>query len=215
MKYISIASFFYLFLMSCINKPINTNMNTVTTEDISFTDTLEIATFGNGCFWCTEAVFQELKGVYKAESGYSGGKVDNPTYREICSGTTGHAEVIQIAFNPTIITYKELLEVFWATHDPTTLNRQGNDVGTQYRSVIFYHTEEQKQLAETYKEKLDISGAYPKPIVTEITAFSKFYEADNYHQDYFELNGEAPYCHYVIQPKIDKLKKAFSDKLKE
>ena len=183
-------------------------------EAIQFTDTVQLATFANGCFWCSEAVFQELKGVVKAESGYSGGATKNPSYREVCSGRTGHAEAIQIEFNPQIISFAELLEVFWATHDPTTLNRQGNDVGTEYRSAVFYHTEEQKELAEKYKKKLDESGAYPSSIVTEITEFSAFYIAENYHQDYFDENGNEPYCQYVIQPKMDKLRKAFADKLK-
>ena len=182
---------------------------------IELSDTIQTATFANGCFWCTEAVFKELKGVTDVASGYSGGTVKNPSYREVCTGNTGHAESIQIKFNPQKITYVELLEVFWATHDPTTLNRQGNDVGTEYRSAIFYHSEEQKMLAEHYKDRLDKSGAYPNPIVTEITKYNNFYMAENYHQDYFELHGDQPYCQYIIQPKIDKLKKAFSDKLKQ
>jgi len=178
------------------------------------TQKMEIATFGNGCFWCTEAVFQQLKGVSKVESGYSGGQVENPTYKAVCTGTTGHAEVLQITFDPSVITFKELLEVFWETHDPTTLNRQGNDVGTQYRSVVFYHTEPQQKLAEEYKKRLDESGAFSAPIVTEITAFKKFYKAEDYHQNYFNLNGSQPYCTYVIRPKVEKFKKAFADKLK-
>ncbi len=182
---------------------------------IETNDTLQVATFGNGCFWCTEAVFQQLKGVIKVESGYMGGKVKNPTYREVCSGLTGHAEVIQIQYNPQEISFVELLEVFWATHDPTTLNRQGNDVGTQYRSVVFYHNEEQKTLAEQYKIKLDKSGAYKDPIVTEISSFSLFYKAENYHQDYYNQHGEEPYCRYVIQPKMDKFQKVFKDKIKD
>lgn len=200
--------------MGCGTSP-NSNSKSVMNDTILFSDSMEIATFGNGCFWCTEAVFQELKGVSNVESGYTGGKVDNPTYREICSGLTGHAEAVQITFNPKVISFTELLEVFWATHDPTTLNRQGNDVGTQYRSAVFYHNEEQKTLAEKYKKRLDESGAYPNPIVTEITKSSTFYVAEDYHQDYFKEHGEAPYCQYIIQPKIDKLKAAFSDKLKD
>ena len=175
---------------------------------------MDTATFGNGCFWCTEAVFQNLKGVYSAVSGYSGGKVKNPTYKDVCAGITGHAEVLQIVYDPAVISFEELLEVFWKTHDPTTLNRQGNDIGTQYRSSVFYHTEQQKQLAESYKNKLDASGAFAKPIVTEIVAFTEFYRAENYHQDYFNLNGNEPYCTYVIQPKVDKFKEVFKDKLK-
>lgn len=176
---------------------------------------MEIATFGNGCFWCTEAIFQELKGVSKAISGYSGGQTKNPTYKEICSGTTGHAEVLQITYDTSIISYDELLEVFWKTHDPTTLNRQGNDVGTQYRSVIFYHNEKQQKLALAYKEKLGATGAWDDPIVTEITPFSTFYPAEDYHQEYFKLNGSQPYCNFVVRPKVEKFKKAFKDKLKK
>ena len=175
---------------------------------------MEVATFGNGCFWCTEAVFQELKGVSKVVSGYTGGHKLNPTYKEVCSGNTGHAEVLQITFDPKLISFKELLEVFWGTHDPTTLNRQGNDVGTQYRSVIFYHNEEQKRLAVEYKKRLDESGAYDDPIVTEITAYEKFYAAEDYHQNYYKLNPNQGYCSYVIRPKVEKFKKAFADKLK-
>ena len=174
----------------------------------------EIATFGAGCFWCVEAVFENLKGVEKVVSGYMGGKVKNPSYREVCAGTTGHAEVCQIYFDPKIITYAEMLEVFWKTHDPTTLNRQGNDVGTQYRSVIFYHDEEQRKEAEYYLKKLDESGAYPDPIVTQIEAAADFYVAEDYHQNYFDLNPNQPYCSFVIQPKVEKFKKAFADKLK-
>ncbi|UXX79156.1 peptide-methionine (S)-S-oxide reductase MsrA [Reichenbachiella carrageenanivorans] len=176
---------------------------------------MEIATFGNGCFWCTEAIFQELNGVSKAISGYMGGQTKDPTYKEVCSGNTGHAEVLQITYDPSVITFDELLEVFWKTHDPTTLNRQGNDVGTQYRSVVFYHNEEQNKLATAYKAKLDASGAWTDPIVTEITAASTFYPAEDYHQEYFNLNGEQPYCNYVIRPKVEKFKKVFEDKLKK
>lgn len=176
---------------------------------------LETATFGNGCFWCTEAIFQQLKGVASVKSGYTGGHVKNPTYRQVCEGDTGHAEVIQITFDPKVITFLELLEVFWMTHDPTTLNQQGNDIGTQYRSAIFYHTPEQKKLAEEYKQKLDKSGAFNKPIVTEITQASTFYPAEDYHQNYFNLNGTQPYCRVVIKPKLDKFKKVFGDKMKK
>ena len=175
---------------------------------------LEKATFGGGCFWCTEAVYQELKGVYKVVSGYSGGRKANPTYEEICTGLTGHAEVIQVEFNPTEISFVELLEVFWQTHDPTTLNRQGADVGTQYRSVIFFHNDQQKQLAEELKRKLDDAGAYSDPIVTEISPIEKFYPAEDYHQNYFALNGRQPYCRAVVAPKVDKVRKVFADKLK-
>lgn len=176
---------------------------------------LETATFANGCFWCTEAIFQQVKGVEKVVSGYIGGTVKNPTYREICTGLTGHAEAIQIEFDPKQVSFSDLLEIFWQTHDPTTLNRQGADEGTQYRSAVFYHTEEQKNLASHYKEKLDASGAFDNPIVTEISAALVFYPAENYHQNYYNLNGKAPYCSYVIAPKLDKFKKAFADKLKK
>ncbi len=173
-----------------------------------------MATFGSGCFWCTEAIFQRIKGVQKVTSGYAGGATDNPTYREICTGKTGHAEVVQIDYDPSQITYPELLQVFWKTHDPTTLNQQGADKGTQYRSVIFYHDEEQRVLAETYKKQLDESGVFKKPIVTEISALKKFFNAEAYHQDYFNSNGGAPYCQFVIAPKIAKLENVLSDKVK-
>ena len=183
--------------------------------DIKDPEKLEKATFGNGCFWCTEALFAQLEGVKKVVSGYSGGETKDPTYKEVCAGTTGHAEVVQILYDPKVITFEELLEVFWSTHDPTTLNRQGADYGTQYRSAVFYHNDKQKQLAEKYKKKLDESKVFNDPIVTEITKFDKFYEAENYHQDYYELNGHAPYCQAVIRPKMDKFRKAFKDKLKK
>ena len=175
---------------------------------------LEKATFGTGCFWCTEAVFDELKGVESVVSGYSGGTLPNPTYEQICGGLTGHAEVVQITYDPAVISFADLLEVFWQTHDPTTLNRQGNDVGTQYRSAVFYHNDEQRQLAEHYKEKLNGSGAFRGPIVTEITPYKSFYPAEKYHQDYFAQNPSQPYCTAIIRPKVDKFKKAFADKLK-
>lgn len=175
---------------------------------------LETITFGSGCFWCTEAVFAELKGVKSAVSGYSGGDVKNPTYEEVCSGTTGHAEAVQVTYDPSVISLAELLEVFWQTHDPTTLNRQGPDYGTQYRSAIFFTTDEQRKAAEHYKEKIDASGAFNSPIVTEITKFTNFYPAEKYHQDYFAQHPEAGYCQMVIRPKLNKFRKAFSDKLK-
>lgn len=175
---------------------------------------METATFGAGCFWCVEAQLALLNGVQSVKSGYMGGKTKNPTYKEVCTGLTGHAEVVQVVYNPKQISYDELLAAFWQSHDPTQLNRQGNDVGSQYRSVIFYHTTEQKQLAEKYKRELSASGAWEKPIVTEITAASQFYVAENYHQDYFKLNGEEPYCQYVISPKVEKFKKVFKDKIK-
>ena len=175
----------------------------------------DTATFAAGCFWCVEAVFQDLVGVISVTSGYSGGQVKNPSYREVCSGTTGHAEVCNIVYDPSKISFDELLEVFWKTHDPTTMNRQGNDEGTQYRSAVFYHSEIQKQLAEKYKKELDASGAFSAPIVTEIAAYINFYKADDYHQNYFNENGDQPYCRFVIQPKVDKFKKVFKDKLKK
>ncbi len=183
-------------------------------ENIEPNRKTDTATFGNGCFWCTEAIFQDLKGVLKVTSGYSGGKIKNPTYKEVCSGLTGHAECLQIIYDPSVISFEALLEVFWKTHDPTTLNRQGNDVGTQYRSVIFYHDEKQKQLAEHYKKVLEAARVFDKPIVTEITVFDVFYPAENYHQEYYNLNGQEPYCQYVIRPKVEKFRKVFKDKLK-
>ncbi|MFA3782353.1 peptide-methionine (S)-S-oxide reductase MsrA [Melioribacteraceae bacterium 4301-Me] len=175
----------------------------------------DTATFGAGCFWCTEAIFQRLKGVEKVISGYSGGHVANPTYEEVCTGSTGHAEVCQIIYNPDVISFEELLKVFWKTHDPTTLNRQGNDIGTQYRSVIFYHNQRQKELAEKYKRELDHSGAYERPIVTAIEPFKNFYKAEDYHQNYYNNNPDKPYCSFVIGPKLDKFEKAFRDILKD
>jgi peptide-methionine (S)-S-oxide reductase len=166
----------------------------------------ETSTLANGCFWCTEAVFQELKGVIGVISGYMGGTVVNPTYEEVCTGTTGHAECLQIVFDPTVITFDELLQAFFQSHDPTTLNRQGNDVGTQYRSAIFYHTEEQREKSEHYIARLNKEGAYPNPIVTEITPAGPFYPAEDYHQDYYRLNkNRNPYCRAVISPKLKKL----------
>lgn len=175
---------------------------------------LETATFANGCFWCTEAVFQQLKGLEKITSGYSGGFVANPTYEEVCDMATGHAECLQIEYDPSLISFDELLEVFWKTHDPTTLNQQGNDVGPQYRSVIFYHNESQKEKAEKYRTELNESGAFDAPIVTVIEAFTKFYPAEDYHYNYYLKHPSQSYCYYVIKPKMDKLKKVFSGKLK-
>jgi peptide-methionine (S)-S-oxide reductase len=175
----------------------------------------ELATFGGGCFWCTEAVFLQLKGVQKVVSGYSGGHVKNPTYEQICTGTTGHAEVIQVTYDPSVVSYTELLEVFWRTHDPTTKDRQGNDIGPQYRSVIFYHNPEQKKLAEEYKKKIDEAKVYSDPLVTEITPISEFFPAEQYHQNYYAQNSRQPYCMVIIGPKLEKLKTIFKDKLKE
>lgn len=173
------------------------------------------AIFAAGCFWCVEAVFQRVEGVESVTSGYIGGDVENPTYEEICTGTTNHAEGLKIVYNPNKISFPELLEIFWTTHDPTTLNRQGNDVGTQYRSAIFYLDDEQKDLANYFKNKLNTDKIYDKPIVTEITKATKFYKAENYHQNYYNQNKNQPYCSFVITPKVEKLKKIFSDRLKK
>jgi peptide-methionine (S)-S-oxide reductase len=173
-----------------------------------------IATFGGGCFWCVEAIFQRVTGVISVISGYSGGTDTTPTYEEVCSGSTGHAEAVQIEFDTEIISYTELLEIFWKTHDPTTLNRQGADVGTQYRSIIFYHNEEQKDLAIKYKAKLDEAGIFLNPIVTEIVPFQAFYTAEDYHQNYYTQNKNQPYCSAVITPKLEKFERVFRDKLK-
>ena len=175
---------------------------------------LEIATLGTGCFWCTEAVFQQLQGVEKVTSGYSGGHVEKPTYKEVCNGTTGHAECLNIEYDASKISFEELLEVFWKTHDPTTLNRQGNDIGTQYRSVVFYHNEAQKTITENQIAALDKSGAWNNPIVTTLEPFVQFYPAEDYHQDYFSNNGGNPYCQMVVRPKVEKFEKVFKDKLK-
>lgn len=175
---------------------------------------LQKATFGMGCFWCSEAIFQRLNGVVAVKSGFEGGNVPNPSYSDVCTGTTGHAEVIELTFDPSKISYDELLAVFWKTHDPTTLNRQGADVGTQYRSVVFYHNDEQKKTAEKYKAELNKSNAYGKPVVTAIEKAQPFYLAENYHQDYFNNNKDQPYCRLVILPKLEKLEKIFKDKLK-
>ena len=210
MKNISkIFSFVLIVCIGCSN-----NAKPKTEEVMNDKNKYETATFGAGCFWCTEAVFQRLKGVVKVESGYSGGSVPNPTYEAVCTGKTGHAECTQIYFDPKIISFKELLEVFWKTHDPTTLNKQGADVGTQYRSVIFYHNEEQKLLAEKYKHELDSAKIWNDHIVTEISPLKIFYKAEDYHQNYYNQNGNQPYCSFVITPKIEKFKKVFAEKLK-
>jgi peptide-methionine (S)-S-oxide reductase len=178
-------------------------------------DKTDTATFATGCFWCTEAIFEELNGVLSVTSGYSGGTIPNPTYKEVCTGETGYAECVQIVYEPNKITYDELLEIFFEVHDPTSLNRQGADIGTQYRSAIFYHDDEQKQKAEYYKNELNKNGAYDKPIVTEIAAVSKFYPAEDYHQEYYENNKNSnPYCSVVIRPKLEKFQKVFGNKLK-
>jgi peptide-methionine (S)-S-oxide reductase len=174
---------------------------------------LEQVTLGSGCFWCTEAVFQQLKGVESAVSGYTGGHVANPTYEQVCGGNTGHAEVIQVTYDPSQISFTDILRVFWQTHDPTTPNRQGHDVGTQYRSAVFYHNDAQRKLAQEYKKQLDGSGTFSAPVVTEIVPFEKFYPAEKYHQEYFDQNPEQQYCEYVIRPKVEKFRKEFADLL--
>ena len=176
---------------------------------------LETVTLGGGCFWCVEAVYQELQGVQSVVSGYAGGTVEHPTYYQVCSETTGHAEVVQIAFDPHIITFEDILYVFWRTHDPTTLNRQGYDAGTQYRSVILYHSEPQRVIAEQSKRDTDASGLWPNPIVTEISPCTTFYKAENYHQNYYRDNPYQPYCRMIIDPKIKKLRKESHAKLKD
>ncbi len=175
---------------------------------------LEVATLASGCFWCTEAVFQKIRGVVKVKTGYSGGSMLNPTYEQVSTGTTGHAEAVQIMFDPRIISFREVLEIFFATHDPTTLNRQGADVGHQYRSAIFYHNDEQKSIAKEVIEELTSEKTFDSPIVTEVEPFKAFYKAEDYHKDYFKKHPEQPYCRAVISPKIAKLRKKFRDKLK-
>ena len=198
-------------LISCGQKNKKTESNIVME---STKGNLEVITLGAGCFWCVEAIFEQLNGVVSVKSGYMGGSVKNPAYKEVCNGTTGHAEVAQVTFDPMIVSVDEVLEVFWKTHDPTTMNRQGADVGTQYRSAVFYHNENQRARAEFFKEQLNINKAYPNPVITEITEKSVFYEAEDYHQNYFEQNGEQSYCKFVIQPKVEKFQKAFKDKVK-
>lgn len=208
-------SFLLILLISLACSAQNSNSKSTRMESSSnSSDSLETITLGAGCFWCVEAVFDQLKGVESVQSGYSGGKVKNPSYKEVCSGLTGHAEVCQVTYNPSVISLTELLEVFFSTHNPTTLNRQGADVGTQYRSAIFYHNEEQKELSETIIAQLNKDKVFPDPIVTEVTAYTNFYPAEDYHNDYYELNGSQPYCRAVIKPKLDKFKKTFEDKLK-
>jgi len=181
---------------------------------MNYVKKLEIATLANGCFWCTEAIFARLNGVKSVLPGYSGGKVENPSYDQVCTGITGHAEAAQIEFDPMVISYEKLLEVFWHTHDPTTLNRQGNDVGTQYRSAIFYHNNNQREIAEKSKREIEDKGIFKDPIVTEITPFKKFYVAEDYHKKYYEQHQDAPYCRFVIDPKIQKLLKQYRNDLK-
>jgi peptide-methionine (S)-S-oxide reductase len=193
------------------NQKISKKMNE---EKVNMTG-MKTITFGAGCFWCVEAVFQQIEGVVKVESGYSNGQAKNPTYKEVCTGNTGHAEVVQVTFDPKKVSFDTILEIFWKTHDPTTLNRQGADAGTQYRSAVFYSNEAQKTAAEAWKKKLNDEHVFPNPIVTEITPLSNYSKAEDYHQDYYDLNGHNPYCQVVIKPKMDKLQKTFKDKLKK
>jgi len=202
--------------ISCAEEPqrirLQTDKGKKTMNDKQQTET---AILGAGCFWCVEAVYQQLNGVLSVQSGYCGGTTDKPTYKEVCNGTTGHAEVCKIVFDPSVISFTELLEVFWSVHDPTTLNRQGADVGTQYRSAIFYTNQTQKELAETYKTQLNSSGTFTDPIVTEITSATEFFPAEDYHNDYFNRNPNQGYCTMVVRPKVEKFKKAFSEKIKK
>jgi len=202
--------FCLLTFQLCANN--NKSKITKTMDNLNKYDT---ATFGAGCFWCVEAIYQQLEGVISVTSGYAGGKVKNPSYQEVCTGETGHAEICQIVFDPAKISFSDLLEVFWTIHDPTSLNKQGADHGTQYRSVIFYHDEQQHKTAVNSRQKLDDSGVYPNKIVTEISKFKEFYKAENYHQDYYNQNSSQSYCTYVIQPKLNKFKKTFQNKMKK
>lgn len=201
-----------LFFFLCVTLITQTIVGQKSMNNIKQYDT---ATFGTGCFWCTEAIFDRLQGVTSVMPGYSGGTIPNPDYEMVCTGKSGYAEVVQIVYQPDVISFDELLEVFWQTHDPTTLNRQGADIGTQYRSVIFYHDANQKKLAEYYKEQLEKSKIWNDPIVTEISPFTKFYKAESYHIDYYENNPSNSYCNYVITPKVKKFEKIFSDKIKK
>lgn len=210
------TKYFFLFLLislTACNKSKDNN-NFKDQEIMETTTKLDTAIFGSGCFWCSEAIFERVKGVHKVVSGYAGGVAKNPSYEQVCTGKTGHAEVCQIIFDSSIVSFADLLKIFWKTHDPTTLNRQGADEGTQYRSVIFYHSDEQKKIAEHYKVELDNSGAWGDPIVTEISPFTKFYSAEAYHQNYFANNPTQGYCSFVIAPKVEKFEKVFKEKLK-
>jgi len=203
-----------ILISACIVEPVRSDVKAVILGDQSDTLGLEEATFGAGCFWCVEAVFQELKGVYDVESGYSNGFIENPSYKQVCSGATGYAEVAKISYNPSEISFETLLSVFFKTHDPTTLNRQGGDAGTQYRSGIFYNSEAQRSTATYIVSQLNEEGAYPSPIVTEITPLKNYYKAEDYHQDYYASNPNQGYCSYVIQPKVEKFRKVFKEYLK-
>jgi len=222
LKNIFVAALCGSSLISCAQQKVKTKQpmdasqtsNSKPHPDSNRDSNLDTATFGAGCFWCVEAQFQMLDGVIKVESGFSGGHVKNPSYREVCDGTTGHAEVCQITYDKTKLTYDDMLQAFWMSHDPTQLNKQGNDYGTQYRSVIFYHNAEQQRIAEAYKKKLNDEKVYDNPVVTEISPYTVFYKAEDYHQNYFNQNGDQPYCSYVIQPKVEKFRKVFANKLK-
>ena len=216
----SVISFLPMFILlnSCVfaeKENSSLYQSNINIMDSIKTDGLSTATFGAGCFWCVEAVFQQLKGVQQVVSGYSGGSIKNPSYKEVCTGMTGHAEVIQVIYKASEVSYMELLEAFFGCHDPTTLNRQGADHGTQYRSVVFYHNELQRKQSEEIKKKLNDEKVFPDPVVTEISPFSTFYKAEDYHQNYYNLNGDQPYCRFVIQPKLEKFKKVFKEQLKK
>jgi peptide-methionine (S)-S-oxide reductase len=216
-KILTILSF-VAGLISCTGQTNTTKVKTMSNNDSAKNNTVastDTATFGTGCFWCTEAIFQQVDGVLKVTSGYSGGQTDNPDYKEVCTGTTGHAECLNIVYDTSKISFDDLLEIFWQVHDPTTLNRQGADAGTQYRSVIFYHNDEQKNKAEKYKTELNKSGAWDKPVVTTLEPFIKFYTAENYHQNYYNDNPGQGYCQFVIRPKVEKFQKVFKNKLKK
>lgn len=206
---------FLLFFSAMISLTSCANKKTFVNEPLIIAGNTDTVTFGTGCFWCTEALFQQVEGVLSVESGYSGGLVENPTYEQVGTGATGHAECLNIVYDPKKVSYDELLEMFWQSHDPTTLNRQGNDIGPQYRSVIFYRNPQQKEVAEKYKTALNKSGAFARPIVTTLEPITKFYKAENYHQNYFNQNGSQPYCQYEIKPKVEKFQKVFKDKLKK
>jgi len=214
MKNLLSIPFIMLLCISC-NSAQNTSqkMATAVNTEISPSGLTEIATLGGGCFWCVEAVYHELRGVLKVESGYTGGRISDPTYREVCSGMTGHAEVVQVTFDPAQLSFADVLRVFFTVHDPTTLNRQGNDVGTQYRSVIYYHTEQQRETAEAIKT--EAAEAWDNPVVTEISAAEKFYKAEDYHQNYYRENPNQGYCSFIITPKLKKFREKFADRLKQ
>ena len=215
LKILFISAVSFLGLSSCAQRDNSAKIKKDSKVMSSSTAKLDTATFGTGCFWCTEAIFQQLEGVEKVTSGYSGGTVPNPSYEQVCSKTTGHAECLNIMYDPAKISFDELLEIFWQVHDPTTLNRQGADVGTQYRSVVFYHNEEQKAKTGKYKAELDKSGAFNNPIVTSLEPFTVFYPADDYHQNYYNNNSGQGYCQFVIRPKLEKFEKVFKSKLKK